>query len=166
MNAVIPSSAPPLVGLERNTWITQVLLDRLPAYSEPVFWVTDLHRCAFALGARRRSMPVLVLAGEPPESRWTDWNAQVQSVMPAPCPMMAVDCRRCPRSLLMRYPRVFRAPWISATPPWMSPVICGSQFIPPNVSLQDRRMAARSTGRNPLVTDHRFSARQLGLAPF
>ena len=42
----------------------------------------------------------------------------------------------------------------------------GYQFIPPNVSLADRRMAARSTGRNPLFTHHRFSARRFGAASF
>ncbi len=139
--------------LERNTWITQVLLDRLPAYSEPVFWVTDLHRCAFALGARR-SMPILVLTGKPPESRWTDWNAQVQSVIPAPCPMMAVDLPKMSTESSYAVPRGLQGPWTSATSPWMSPVICGSQFIPSTVSLQDRRMVARSTGRNSVVTNH------------
>ena len=42
----------------------------------------------------------------------------------------------------------------------------GYQFIPPNVSLQDRRMAARSTGRNSPVTDHPFSVRRFGAASF
>ena len=90
MNAVNQSSARPLVVLERNTLITHALLDRLPAYSGSIFLVTDLHRCAVALGAQR-STPVLVLAGKPLESRWTDWRAQVKSVIQAPCPMMAVD---------------------------------------------------------------------------
>ncbi len=51
MNAVIQSSAHPLVVLERNTLITQALLDRLSAYSGSIFLVTDLHRCKIALSA-------------------------------------------------------------------------------------------------------------------
>ncbi|MCR2831744.1 hypothetical protein NR402_15860 [Acidithiobacillus ferrooxidans] len=90
MNAVIQNSAPPLVVLEQNRWITQALLDQLSAYSGSIFRVTDLHRCAVALDAQRRT-PVLVLAGKPPESRWTDWRAQVQSMTHASCPMLAVD---------------------------------------------------------------------------
>ena len=90
MNTVIQHSAHPLVVLERNRWITQAVLDRLSAYSGSIFLVTDLHRCAVALGAQRRT-PVLVLAGKPPESRWADWRAQVRSVTHASCPMMAVD---------------------------------------------------------------------------
>jgi DNA-binding winged helix-turn-helix (wHTH) protein len=90
MNAVNQSSAHPLVVLERNKLITHALLDRLPAYSGSIFLVTDLHRCAVALGAQRPT-PVLVLAGKPPESRWTDWRAQVKSVIQASCPVMAVD---------------------------------------------------------------------------
>ena len=90
MNTVNQSSAHPLVVLERNTLITQALLDRLPAYSGSIFLVTDLHRCAVALGAQR-STPVLVLAGKPLENRWTDWRAQVQSATHASCPMLAVD---------------------------------------------------------------------------
>ena len=90
MNAVIQSSAHPLVVLERNKLITQALLDRLSAYSGSIFLVTDLHRCAVALGAQRLT-PVLVLASKPPESRWTDWRAQVKSATHASCPMMAVD---------------------------------------------------------------------------
>ena len=90
MNTVVQSSAHPLVVLERNTLITNALLDRLPAYGGSIFLVIDLHRCAVALGAQR-STPVLVLAGMPPESRWSDWRAQVQSATRASCPMMAVD---------------------------------------------------------------------------
>ena len=90
MNAVMQSSAHPLVVLEQNRLITQALLDQLSAYSGSIFLVTDLHRCAVALGAQRRT-PVLVLAGKPPESRWTDWRAQVKSATHTSCPMMAVD---------------------------------------------------------------------------
>lgn len=114
------------------------------------------HRSA-SLRLRSRctaSMPVLVLAGTPPESRWTDWNAQVQSVIPAPCPMMAVDLPKMSTESSYAVPRGLQGPWTSATSPWMSPVICGSQFIPSTVSLQDRRMVARSTGRNSVVTNH------------
>ena len=42
----------------------------------------------------------------------------------------------------------------------------GYQFIPPNVSLQDRGMAARSTGRNSPFTDHPLSVRRFGAASF
>ncbi|MBU2764868.1 hypothetical protein HAP94_01335 [Acidithiobacillus ferrivorans] len=90
MNAVIQGSAHPLVVLERNKLITQALLDRLSIYSGSIFLVTDLHRCAVALGTQRPT-PVLVLAGKPPESRWTDWRAQVKSATHASCPIMAVD---------------------------------------------------------------------------
>ncbi|WP_143217935.1 hypothetical protein, partial [Acidithiobacillus ferrivorans] len=90
MNAVIQSSVHPLVVLERDRLITQTLLDRISAYSGSIFLVTDLHRCAVALGAQRPT-PVLILAGKPPESRWTDWRAQVRSVTHASCPMLAVD---------------------------------------------------------------------------
>ena len=90
MNAVNRSSAHPLVVLERNKLITQALLERLSAYSGSIFRVTDLHRCAVALGAQRPT-PVLVLAGKLPESRWTDWRGQVQLATHASCPRMAVD---------------------------------------------------------------------------
>ena len=90
MNTVNQSSAPPLVVLERNRWITQALLDRLSAYSGPIFLVTDLHRCAAALGAQRPT-PVLVLAGKPPESRWADWKAQVRRATHASCPVAAIE---------------------------------------------------------------------------
>ncbi len=43
MNAVMQSSAHPLVVLERNRWIIQVLLDRLSAYGGSIFLVTDPH---------------------------------------------------------------------------------------------------------------------------
>ena len=42
----------------------------------------------------------------------------------------------------------------------------GYQFIPPNVCLQDRRMAAHSTGRKSPFTDHPFSVRRFGAAAF
>lgn len=265
MNAVIPSSARPLVVLERNTWITQALLDRLSAYSGSIFRVTDLHRCAVALGAQRPT-PVLVLAGKPPESRWTDWRAQVQSATHASCPMMAVDLPKAstvPSFLtfqgtqdavdlgdaavdvtrhiqalieqdavttlaygplhLNRSQKILSAAGRSVAlkdalfdllllfwghPQRVLPMellqkvlasagstlamearsavhklrSClrylgfdncivtlrgrGYQFIPPSVSLQDRRMAARSTERNPLFTNHPFSARRFGAAAF
>ena len=90
MNAVNQNSAHPLVVLERNKLITQALLERLSAYSGLIFRVTDLHRCAVALGAQRTT-PVLVLAGKSPESCWTDWRGQVQLATQASCPRMAVD---------------------------------------------------------------------------
>ena len=265
MNAVIQNSAHPLVVLERNRWITQAFLDRLSAYSGSTFLVTDLHRCAVALDAQRRT-PVLVLAGKPPESRWSDWRAQVQSATHASCPMLAVDLpnastvppfltspaiqdavdlgdaavdvtrhiqaliervgtttlaygslhldrsqkilsaagrfvalkdalfdllllfwghpqRILPMDLLQK---VLASAGSTLTMEACSAVHklrsylhylgfddCivtfrgrGYQFIPPNVSLADRRMAARSTGRNPLFTHHPFSARRFGAASF
>ena len=262
MNAVNQSSTHPLVVLERNRWITQDLLDRLSAYSGSIFLVTDLHRCAVALDAQRPT-PVLVLAGKPPESHWTDWSAQVKSVIQAPCPLMAVDLPKAStapsfltfqgtqdavdlgdaavdvtghiRALieqdavttlaygplhLDRSQKVLSAAGRSvalkdalfisvaavlgpptadladrdpAEGPGVSgidarhrgaqrrpqvtqlPALSGLRRLhrhlpwtwlsvpPPNVSLQDRRMAARSTRRDPLLTDHRFSAPGLGL---
>nr|NDU42292.1 hypothetical protein [Acidithiobacillus ferrianus] len=90
MNAVIQHSAHPLVVLERDRLLTQTLLDRMSTYAGSIFLVTNLHRCAVALGVQRPT-PVLVLAGKPPESRWSDWRAQVQSATHASCPMVAVD---------------------------------------------------------------------------
>lgn len=268
MNAVIQRPVRPLVVLERNTWITQALLDRLSAYSGSIFLVTDLRRCAVALGAQR-STPVLVLAGKPLESRWTDWSAQVKSVIQAPCPMMAVDLPKASAESaapsfitsqglqdvvdlgdasvdvirhiqalierdavntlaygplhLDRSQKILSAAGRSVTlkdalfdllllfwghPQRILPVELlqkvlasagsvvsmeasravrdlrnrlrylgfddcivtfhgrGYQFIPPNVSLQDRRMAARSTGRNSPFTDHSFSVRRFGAASF
>ena len=265
MNAVIQNSTHPLVVLERNSWITQSLLDRLSAYSGSIFLVTDLHRCAVALDAQRRT-PVLVLAGKPPESRWSDWSAQVQSVTHASCPMMAVDLPKesaAPSFLtfqdiqdavdlgdvsvdvtrhiqalieqvgtttlaygplhLDRSQKVLSAAGRSVAlkdalfdllllflghPQRILPMellqkvlasagstlamearsaihklrSClhylgfddcivtlhgrGYQFIPPNVSLQDRRMASRSTGRKSPFADHPFSARRFGATSF
>ena len=266
MNAVNQSPARPLVVLERNTLITQALLDRLPAYSGSIFLVTDLHRCAVALGAQRLT-PVLFLAGKPPESSWADWRAQVQSATHASCPMMAVDLPRAstapslfnipgyPEDVvdlgdasvdvtrhiqalieqigmttlaygplhLDRSQKVLSAAGRSVAlkdalfdllllfwghPQRILPVEhlqkvlasagstlamevrsaihklrgclhylgfddCivtlhgrGYQFIPPNVSPQDRRMTARSTGRNSPFTDHPFPARRFGAASF
>jgi DNA-binding winged helix-turn-helix (wHTH) protein len=265
MNAVNQSSARPLVVLERNTLITHALLDRLPAYSGSIFLVTDLHRCAVALGAQR-STPVLVLAGKPLESRWTDWRAQVKSVIQASCPVMAVDLPKAPTApsfltfqgiqdavdlgdasvdvtrhiqalieqdavttlaygplCLDQSQKILSAAGRSVAlkdalfdllllfwghPQRILPMellqkvlasagstlvtearsaihklrSClhylgfddcivtlhgrGYQFIPPNVSLQDRRMAARSTGRNSPFTDHPFSVRRFGAASF
>ncbi len=264
MNAVIQNSTHPLVVLERNSWITQSLLDRLSAYSGSIFLVTDLHRCAVALDAQRRT-PVLVLAGKPPESRWSDWRAQVQSATHASCPMLAVDLPKeatAPSFLfqgiqdavdlgdaavnvtghiqalierigtttlaygplhLDRSQKILSAAGRSVAlkdalfdllllfwghPQRILPMellqkvlasagstlamearsaihklrSClhylgfddcivtlhgrGYQFIPPNVSLQDRRMAARSTGRNSPFTDHPFSVRRFGAASF
>ncbi|OFA16674.1 hypothetical protein A4U49_06185 [Acidithiobacillus ferrivorans] len=265
MNAVIQSSVHPLVVLERDRLITQTLLDRISAYSGSIFLVTDLHRCAVALGAQRRT-PVLILAGKPPESRWADWRAQVQSMTHASCPIMAVDLpkastapsfltsqsihgavdlgdvsvnvirhiqtlieqvgittlaygplhldqsqktlsaagrsvalkdalfdllllfwshpqRVLPMQLLQK---VLASAGSTLAMEARSAILklrsylhylgfddCivtlrgrGYQFIPPNVSLQDRRMAARSTERNPLFTDHPFSARRFGAAAF
>ena len=42
----------------------------------------------------------------------------------------------------------------------------GYQFVPPNACLQDRRMAAHSTGRKSPFTDHPFSVRRFGAAAF
>ena len=265
MNAVNQSSARPLVVLERNTLITQALLDRLPAYSGSIFRVTDLHRCAVALSAQR-STPVLVLAGKPLESRWTDWRAQVQSATHVSCPMMAVDLPKAstvPSFLtfqgiqdavdlgdaavevtrhiqalieqdavttlaygplhLDQSQKILSAAGRSVAlkdalfdllllfwghPQRILPMeilqkvlasagstlatearsaihklrSClhylgfddcivtlrgrGYQFIPPNVSLQDRRMAARSTGRTPWSTTIGSRRQQLGLASF
>ncbi len=265
MNAVIQHSAHPLVVLERNRWITQALLDQLSTYSGSIFLVTDLHRCAVALGAQRPT-PVLVLAGKPPESRWSDWRAQVQSATHASCPMLAVDLPKksaAPSFLtfqgiqdavdigdasvdiarhiqaliervgtttlaygplhLDRSQKVLSAAGRSVAlkdalfdllllfwghPQRILPMdllqkvltsagttltmeACsavhklrsylhylgfddcivtlrgrGYLFIPPNVSLQDRWMASRSTGRNPLLTNHPFSARRFGAASF
>ena len=265
MNAVMQSSAHPLVVLERNRLITQALLDRLSAYSGSIFLVTDLHRCAVALGAQRPT-PVLVLAGKPPESRWTDWRAQVKSAAHASCPMMAVDLPKesaAPSFLtfqgiqgvvdlgdvsvnvtrhiqalieqvgtttlaygplhLDRSQKVLSAAGRSVAlkdalfdllllfwghPQRILPMellqkvlasagstlamearsaihklrSClhylgfddcivtlhgrGYQFIPPNVSLQDRRMASRSTGRKSPFADHPFSARRFGATSF
>ncbi|MGC9216288.1 hypothetical protein, partial [Acidithiobacillus sp.] len=53
MNAVIQSSAHPLVVLERNTLITHALLDRLSAYTGSIFGASDLHCCRIALIAQR-----------------------------------------------------------------------------------------------------------------
>lgn len=266
MNAVNQSSAHPLVMLERNRWITQALLDRLSAYSGSIFLVTDLHRCAVALGAQR-STPVLVLAGKPPESRWTDWSAQVQTVTHASCPMMAVDLPKesaapafltfqgiqdavdlgdvsvdVPRHIqalieqvgtttlaygplhLDRSQKTLSAAGRSVAlkdalfdllllfwghPQRILPMDLlqkvlaasagstlamearstihklrsylhylgfddcivtfrgrGYQFVPPNACLQDRRMAAHSTGRKSPFTDHPFSVRRFGAAAF
>ena len=265
MNAVIQHSAHPLVVLERNRWITQALLDQLSTYSGSIFLVTDLHRCAVALGAQRPT-PVLVLAGKPPESRWSDWRAQVQSATHASCPMLAVDLPKksaAPSFLtfqgiqdavdlgdasvdiarhiqaliervgtttlaygplhLDRSQKVLSAAGRSVAlkdalfdllllfwghPQRILPMdllqkvltsagttltmeACsavhklrsylhylgfddcivtlrgrGYLFIPPNVSLQDRWVASRSTGRNPLLTNHPFSARRFGAASF
>ena len=52
MNAVIKHSAHPLVVLERDRLITQTLLDRMSTYAGSIFLVTNLHRCAVALGAQ------------------------------------------------------------------------------------------------------------------
>jgi len=90
MNAVIQSSAHPLVVLERNTLITQALLKRLSAYSGSIFRVSDLHLCTIALRAQRPT-PVLFLAGKPLESRWVDWKAQVKLATHASCPITAID---------------------------------------------------------------------------
>jgi DNA-binding winged helix-turn-helix (wHTH) protein len=265
MNAVIQSSAHPLVVLERNRLITQALLDRLSAYSGSVFRVSDLHRCKVALGAQRLT-PVLVLAGKPPESSWADWGAQVKSVTHTSCPMMAVDLPKAstaPSILtfqgiqdavdlgdasvdvtrhiqalieqvgtttlaygplhLDRSQKILSAAGRSVTlkdalfdllllfwghPQRILPMdllqkvlasvgstlamearsaihklrSClhylgfddcivtlhgrGYQFIPPNVSLQDRRMATRSTGRNSPFADHPFFERRFGAASF
>jgi DNA-binding winged helix-turn-helix (wHTH) protein len=265
MNAINPSSAHPLVVLERNRWITQALLDRLSAYPGSIFRVTDLHRCKIALSVQRRT-PVLFLAGKPPESRWTDWRAQVQSATHASCPMMAVDLPKAstaPSFLtfqgiqdavdlgdaavdvtrhiqalierdavttlaygplhLDRSQKILSAAGRSVAlkdalfdllllfwghPQRVLPMellqkvlasagstlamearsaihklrSClhylgfddcivtlhgrGYQFIPPNVSLQDRRMAARSAGRNSPFTGHPFSVRRFGAASF
>ena len=265
MNAVIQSSAHPLVVLERNKLITQALLDRLSIYSGSIFLVTDLHRCAVALGAQRPT-PVLILAGKPPESRWTDWRAQVKSVTHASCPIMAVDLptesaapsfltfqgiqgavdlgdvsvnvirhiqtlieqigittlaygplhldqsqktlsaagrsvalkdalfdllllfwshpqRILPMELLQKVLASAGSTLAMETRSAIHKLrSClhylgfddcivtlhgrGYQFIPPNVSLQDRRMAARSTGRNSPFTDHPFSVRRFGAASF
>ena len=265
MNTVNQSSAHPLVVLERNTLITQALLDRLPAYSGSIFLVTDLHRCAVALGAQR-STPVLVLAGKPLENRWTDWRAQVQSATHASCPMLAVDLPKefaAPSFLtfqglqgavdlgdaavdvtrhiqalieqdavttlaygslhLDQSQKILSAAGRSVAlkdalfdllllfwghPQRILPMellqkvlasagstlatearsaihklrSClhylgfddcivtlhgrGYQFIPPNVSPQDRRMAARSTGRAPRFANHPFSVRRFGAASF
>jgi DNA-binding winged helix-turn-helix (wHTH) protein len=90
MNAVIQSSAHPLVVLERNTLITHALLDLLSAYTGSIFRVRDLHRCKIALSAQRLT-PVLFLAGKPLESRWADWKAQVKWATHASCPVTAID---------------------------------------------------------------------------
>ncbi|HUX19070.1 MAG TPA: hypothetical protein VMV63_07770, partial [Acidithiobacillus sp.] len=90
MNAVIQSSAHPLVVLERNTLITHALLDRLSAYTGSIFRVSDLHLCKIALRAQRPT-PVLFLAGKPLESRWVDWKAQVKLATHASCPVTAID---------------------------------------------------------------------------
>lgn len=71
VNAVIQHSAHPLVVLEQNRLITHTLLDRLSTYAGSIFLITNLHRCVVALGAQRPTS-VLVLAGKPPESRWTN----------------------------------------------------------------------------------------------
>ena len=63
MNAVIQSSAYPLVVLERNTLITQALLGRLSAYTGSISRVSDLHRGKIALSAQRL-ISVLFLAGK------------------------------------------------------------------------------------------------------
>ncbi|MCR2831674.1 helix-turn-helix domain-containing protein [Acidithiobacillus ferrooxidans] len=265
MNAVMQSSAHPLVVLEQNRLITQALLDRLSAYGGSIFLVTGLHRCAVALGAQRRT-PVLVLAGKPPESRWTDWRAQVKSATHTSCPMMAVDLPKesaAPSFLtfqgiqgavdlgdasvdvlrhiqalierigmttlaygplhLDRTKKILNAAGRSVAlkdalfdllllfwghPQRILPMellqkvlasagstlameACsaihklrsclhylgfddcivtlrgrGYQFIPPSVSPQDRRMAARPTGRNPLFTNQQFSERRFGAASF
>ena len=265
MNAVIQSSAHPLVVLERNRLITQALLDRLSTYSGPIFLVTDLHRCAVALGAQRRT-PVLFLAGKPPESRWTDWKAQVRWATHASCPVAAIDVSKgsaapvflksqiikdmvdlddpsvdvahhverliqqtaittlaygplqidqsrktlssagrsvaikdalftlmalfwghpqCVLSLKFLQKTLAEAETTSAIDARMAVhklrsrlrylgfddcIVTlrgrGYQFVPPNVALQNRRMAARSTRRNPLFTDHPFSARRFGVAAF
>ena len=79
MNAVIQSSAYPLVVLERNTLITQALLGRLSAYTGSISRVSDLHRGKIALSAQRL-ISVLFLAGKPLESRWAD--AAISSIPP------------------------------------------------------------------------------------
>jgi len=265
MNAVIQNPTPPLVVLERDRLITQTLLDRMPTYAGSIFLVTNLHRCAVALGAQRHT-PVLVLAGKPLESRWADWRAQVQSVTHASCPMMAVELPKesaAPSFLtfqgiqdavdlgdvsvdvtghiqtlieqvatttlaygplhLDRSQKMLSAAGRSVAlkdalfdllllfwghPQRVLPMELlqkvlasagstlamearmairelrnrlhylgfddcivnirgrGYQFVPPNVSLQDRRMAARSTGSSPLFTDHPFSARRFGATAF
>ena len=265
MNAVIQHSAHPLVVLERDRLITQTLLDRMSTYAGSIFLVTDLHRCAVALGAQWPT-PVLVLAGKPPESRWSDWRAQVKSATHASCPMMAVDLPKesaAPSFLtfqgiqdavdlgdaavdvtrhiqalieqvgtttlaygplhLDRSQKTLSAAGRSVAlkdalfdllllfwghPQRILPMellqkvlasagsnlamearsaihklrSClhylgfddcivtlhgrGYQFIPPSVSLQDRRMAARSTGRKSPFTDHPFSARRFGATAF
>ena len=264
MNAVNRSSAHPLVVLERNKLITQALLERLSAYSGLIFRVTDLHRYAVALGAQRPT-PVLVLAGKPPESCWTDWRGQVQLATHASCPRMAVDLPKASaapsfltfqgiqgtvdlgdasvdvlrhiqalieqdavttlaygplhldrtqkilsaaersvalkdalfnllllfwshpqRILPMELQKVLASAGTTLAMEACSAVHklrsylhylgfddCivtfrgrGYQFVPPNACLQDRRMAAHSTGRKSPFTDHPFSVRRFGAAAF
>jgi len=93
MNAVIQSSAHPLVVLERNTLITHALLDRLSAYTGSIFRVSDLHRCKIALSAQRLT-PILFLAGKPLESSWADWKAHVKWATHTSCPITAIDLPR------------------------------------------------------------------------
>ena len=46
MNAVIQSSAHPLVALKRSTLIIHLFIDRLSAYTGSIFRVSGLHRHA------------------------------------------------------------------------------------------------------------------------
>ena len=119
MNAVIQSSAHPLVVLEQDRLITHTLLDRMATYARSIFLVTNLHRCAVALGAQRPTS-VLVLAGKPPKSRWTNWSAQVKSVTHACDPVMTVNVTHNASASAVLNANVMEEWWTSMIPQWTS----------------------------------------------
>ncbi|MHB8211335.1 MAG: hypothetical protein ACYDDP_08340 [Acidithiobacillus sp.] len=178
MNAVIQSSAHPLVVLERNTLITHALLGRLSAYTGSISRVSDLHRCKIALSAQRLT-PVLFLAGKPLESRWADWKAQVKLATNASCPTTAIDLSKGSAAA------AFLKSQISALNARMAVSALRSrlsflgfdncivtfhghdyQFNPPDTFRRYSKTAVRSAGGNTPFTDFFSSVRRFGAASF
>ncbi len=91
MNAVVYESVRPLVVLERDSLISQALQYPLAVAGGAIYRVSDLHRTGLVLRAQSTA-PILILAGKPPESDWSEWISQVRAVIPAPCLWIAVDC--------------------------------------------------------------------------